>query len=72
MGIFPVTMSLMASFYSALLMLGIPGEVYSQSGIMIIYEAFGVGVGVILAGFTFLPLMYKKGLVTTFEVNNFK
>lgn len=70
MGLFPVTMSLMATFYSAILMLGAPGEVYSQSGIMMIYEGFGVGAGVLLAGFTFQPLMYKKGLTTTFEVTN--
>ena len=68
MGIFPITMSLMASFYSAILMLGAPGEVYSQSGIMMISEGFGVSAGVILAGFTFLPLMFNKGLTTTFEV----
>lgn len=71
MGLFPITMSLMASFYSAILMLGAPGEVYSQSGIMMIYEGLGVGTGVLLAGFTFQPLMYNKGLTTTFEVRSY-
>ena len=71
MGLVPVTVSLVASFYSAILILGAPGEVYSQSGVMIAYEAFGIGVGVFLAGMTFLPLMYKAKVATTFEVNFF-
>ncbi len=68
MGILPVTISLMATFYSAILLLGVPGEVHSQSGIMMIYEGLGAGVGTLLAGFTFQPLLYKAGVTTTFEV----
>lgn len=69
MGLLPVTMSLLSTFFSAIVMLGGPGEVYSQTGIMNSYSGLGVGIGVILAGFTFQPLMYKKKITTTFEVN---
>ena len=71
LGFIPITFSLLATFLSAILTLGSPGEVYSFSGIMMAYEGVGICLAVFLAAFTFQPFLCKLGISTTFEVLSF-
>ncbi|CAG0923130.1 unnamed protein product [Notodromas monacha] len=66
MGVFPMAMSLMASFMSAITLLGTPAEVY-QYGTM--YWFIGVSYFLVIPGaaYLYLPVFYQLELTSAYE-----
>ena len=69
MGVFPVTMTLLASFMSAITMLGLPAEVtvYGTHYWMI---CVGYVLMTPLAAHVFVPVFYKLQVTSVFEVSS--
>ena len=65
----PVAMSLLATYISAIGMLGVPSEVYMHST-MIMWIAVGFVISGILAGFIYVPVFYRLGVTTVYQVYN--
>ena len=65
-GILPMAISLCASFNSAYMILGIPGEIYSY-GTQFLIMLFGTGLGVVVAAELWLPILYKLHVVSIYE-----
>ncbi|XP_065344867.1 sodium-coupled monocarboxylate transporter 2-like [Cloeon dipterum] len=66
MAIFPITMSLIASYISGVSMLGVPAEIYTygtQYAAVLISEALVCFV----TAFVFMPVFYKLQLYSSFE-----
>ncbi|XP_065344869.1 sodium-coupled monocarboxylate transporter 2-like isoform X2 [Cloeon dipterum] len=66
MGIFPITMSLVASYISGVSLLGVPAEIYTfgtQYGVIIIAEVLVC----VLCSYVFMPVFYKLQLYSSFE-----
>lgn len=61
--VFPVTMSMMASFLSAVAILGVPSESFMH-GSQYAVNFIGVVVGVILAVHVFLPVFYEIDMIS--------
>lgn len=63
----PVALSLTASFMSAVTVLGTPAEVYRFG---MIYSLFGITyfLVVVITAEVFLPVFYKLGITSTYEV----
>ncbi|GIY99368.1 sodium-coupled monocarboxylate transporter 1 [Caerostris extrusa] len=72
MGVFPVAMSILASFMSAIPMLGIPAETYltgTQFWMVVIAYCFMFPT----VAYVYMPVFYKLGLSSVYEGNkNFK
>ena len=68
LGVFPVTMSLVASFMSTNTLLGQPAEVY-QMGTQISMHVISLIVAVVVAAEVFLPLYCKIELLSVNEVS---
>ena len=66
MGTIPVTFSLLASFYSATALLGIPGEVY-QYGAQFLMTAFGHGFVPLIGAFITGPFFSSHNVSSVFE-----
>ncbi|XP_059145437.1 sodium-coupled monocarboxylate transporter 1-like [Physella acuta] len=66
LSILPVAISILASFMSAILILGTPAEMYTQ-GTEFYLATFGVMLGVVLAALLFVPLLYPLHLTSAFE-----
>lgn len=64
----PVSISILVSFVSAIAILGLPAEMYTE-GTMFIYVNFGMLIGCLFASFTFVPLLYPLKLTSSFEVS---
>lgn len=62
----PVSISILVSFLSAIAILGLPAEMYTE-GTMFIYVNFGMAIGCLLASFTFVPLLYPLRLTSSYE-----
>ena len=58
--------SLCASFNSAYMILGIPGEIYSY-GTQFFIMIFGTGLGVVVAAELWLPILYRLHVVSIYE-----
>ena len=65
-GIVPIAISLCASFNSAYMILGIPGEVYSY-GTQFLVMILGTGLGVVVSAELWLPILYKLNIVSIYE-----
>lgn len=68
MSIFPVTLSLMASFLSAVLVLGVPTEIYYH-GTMYWVIAFSNILTFPVAVHAFLPVFHRLEISSAYEVN---
>lgn len=68
MQLFPIAISIMASFISAVLILGTPAEMYMAGTLYMIY-IIGACIGCILASLCFVPLMYPLKLTSSYEVS---
>ncbi|KAH7644920.1 sodium-coupled monocarboxylate transporter 1-like protein 2 [Dermatophagoides farinae] len=66
LSIFPVTMSLVASFMSTNTLLGVPAEVY-QVGTQFAMQIFSITLVIILAAEVFMPVYYDLGIVSINE-----
>ena len=67
LAVFPVTLSLVASFMSTNTMLGTPAEVY-QVGTQFVMQFISVIISVILAAEIFMPIYYKLEIISVHEV----
>ncbi|XP_071451352.1 sodium-coupled monocarboxylate transporter 1-like [Hetaerina americana] len=66
MGLFPVTMSLIASWVSGITLLGMPAEVYTY-GTQFWSGLIGLIFSTIVTGVFFLPVIHKLQLTTSYE-----
>lgn len=67
MSVFPIALSLVASFISGITLLGLPTEVYSF-GIQYLYVIGGVmSMGFIMSYF-YLPVFHDLNITSTYEV----
>ncbi|EFA03242.2 sodium-coupled monocarboxylate transporter 1 [Tribolium castaneum] len=66
MQIFPITMSLIASFVSGISILGIPTETY-LFGVQYIYCLIGLVVMSLIMNYIYLPVFYGLTLTSTYE-----
>ncbi|KAL1399445.1 hypothetical protein pipiens_008209 [Culex pipiens pipiens] len=64
--VFPIALSLIASFISGITLLGLPTEVYSF-GIQYVYVALGVIAMGLVMGFIYLPVFHKLNITSTYE-----
>lgn len=69
MAILPVAFSVMASGKSAITYLGIASEMY-VFGTHYAFINLGTSVGALAAGYLFLPVFFKTGACTTYEVRH--
>uniref|UniRef100_A0A8C5RAL5 Sodium-coupled monocarboxylate transporter 1 n=1 Tax=Laticauda laticaudata TaxID=8630 RepID=A0A8C5RAL5_LATLA len=63
----PVAFSLATSFMSALAVLGTPAEVYRFGSIFLLF-AFSYAIMVVISAEVFLPVFYRLGLTSVYEV----
>ncbi|KAK7484710.1 hypothetical protein BaRGS_00024118 [Batillaria attramentaria] len=66
MNIFPVAMSLMVTFQSALTLLGNPAEIYNFNT-MFCWLVVGFTGAIIGSAYIFIPFFYNLGVTSTFE-----
>ena len=66
----PVTLSLMASFTSAIFVFGFPAEVYLY-GVPFLYFGIGYIMSYVITAFFYLPVYHRLGLTSAYEVRNF-
>ncbi|XP_029719933.1 sodium-coupled monocarboxylate transporter 1 [Aedes albopictus] len=64
--VFPIALSLIASFISGITLLGLPTEVYSF-GIQYVYVSLGVITMGFVMGFIYLPVFHKLNITSTYE-----
>ncbi|XP_063709542.1 sodium-coupled monocarboxylate transporter 1 [Culicoides brevitarsis] len=64
--VFPVALSLIASFISGITLVSLPTEVYSY-GIQYLYVIFGVVVMGFIMGFIYLPVFHNLNITSTYE-----
>ncbi|CAL1301301.1 unnamed protein product [Larinioides sclopetarius] len=67
MSILPVAFSIMASYLSAIAVIGVPAEVY-MFGIHMVYFYVSYPIGVVIASYVCLPVFFKSGECTAFEM----
>ena len=67
LAIFPVTMSLVASFMSTNTLLGVPAEVF-QVGTQFTMQIISITVVILLAAEVFMPVYYNLGITSVNEV----
>ena len=67
MSVFPVALSLMVTFMSALTVLGKPAEIYNYHT-MFWWLVVAVLLAMIFAANVFIPFFYRLGVTSTFEV----
>lgn len=68
MSLFPVTLSLMASFLSAILVLGVPTEIF-YNGTMYWLISFSNLITFPVVAHAFLPVFHDLGLTSAYEVS---
>ncbi|XP_054159523.1 sodium-coupled monocarboxylate transporter 1-like [Oppia nitens] len=66
LGVFPVTLSLVATFMSTNTLLGLPAEVY-QVGTQFSMNIISFFVAIVLAAHVFMPIYYRLGLLSVNE-----
>lgn len=67
MGIWPVSFSLMASFMSAITILGVSAENYQFGSVFIIIN-ISYGLATPIAAYLFLPVFFKMQATSAYEV----
>ena len=65
---FPVALSLLVSYNSGIVQLGVPAEIYLH-GIQYSLSTTGTALAVLFSVFTFVPLLYKLQLVSSYEAS---
>ena len=70
MSVFPVAMSLMVTFISALTLLGNPAEIYNYNT-MFSWLAVSFIFAIAGAAYLFVPFFYRLEVLSTFEVSAF-
>lgn len=70
MGIIPVAFSLMASFMSAITLLGVSAENYSF-GTMFVAINLSYGIFTPVAAYLFLPVFFNLGATSVYEVSKY-
>lgn len=65
-GVLPIAFSLLASFYSATVLVGVPGEVY-QYGAEFWISAFGHSIAPLIGAFVTAPFFAKHNISSVFE-----
>ena len=63
----PVMLSILASFLSAILIIGVPADVY-MTGFVYIFFALAMGLGTLVAALYFVPLLYPLKITSAYEV----
>ena len=71
MGTFPVAMSLIASFMSAITLLGTPAEIY-QYGTMYWLVALSFFLVMPATNYLYLPIFYRLQVTSAYEVIHFR
>ncbi|KAJ6636751.1 Sodium-coupled monocarboxylate transporter 1 [Pseudolycoriella hygida] len=66
MSVFPIAMSLVASFISGITLLGLPTEIYSF-GIQYLYVIGGVAFMGLVMGYVYLPVFHDLNITSTYE-----
>ncbi|XP_035231901.1 putative sodium-dependent multivitamin transporter isoform X1 [Stegodyphus dumicola] len=66
MSILPVAFSLMASFFSATILMGLPAEMYDY-GTNMVFMNIGFSVGPVIAAYLFIPIFFNTGITTAYE-----
>ena len=69
MTFFPVTLSLLASFFSGISLQGIPADIYYH-GPMVMWTTVPMMLGGILTVTFFLPMYYSLGLTSVYEASS--
>ena len=64
----PVALSLLVSYNSGIIQLGIPAEIYLH-GIQFSLAAIGSSLAALIATVTFVPLLYNLKLISTYEAS---
>lgn len=67
MPVLPTALSLMVSFLSGILILGISSEMYMK-GTNFIFHVFGMIVALPIAAIVYLPIFYRLKLTSAYEV----
>ena len=67
MHVIPVALSLLASFMSAITILGTPSEMYSY-GTMYLWIALSYIFAVFFAAHVYIPVFYRLGVTSSYEV----
>ena len=67
LGLIPVSISILVSFFSAIVLLGNPAEMYTLNT-MLVWATVGMYLAVVLAAAIFVPLLYPLQLTSSFEV----
>ncbi|XP_035221456.1 putative sodium-dependent multivitamin transporter isoform X2 [Stegodyphus dumicola] len=67
MSVLPVAFSVMASGKSAITYLGVPADMYVY-GTYFVFTNLGTTAGALVAGFLFIPVYFRTGASTTYEV----
>lgn len=68
MDILPVAFSLMASFMSAITLLGVSAEIYTYGTQFFVINISYI-IGTPIAAFVFLPVFYQLKLTSIYQVN---
>lgn len=68
MKVLPVAFSLMASFMSAITILGVSNENYSY-GTQFVVVNLAYGIATPICAYLFLPVFYKLQVTSAYEVN---
>ena len=63
----PVGLSIMVTFTSAVLYVGVPAEVYIY-GVSFVLFGFGIFMSMVITVLLFVPLLYPLKLTSTYEV----
>ena len=63
----PVGLSMLVTFQSAILFLGVPAEIYTY-GIGYMFFHIGMAISVLIVAFYFVPLLYPLKMTSSFEV----
>ena len=64
---FPISMSLLASYFSAVGLMGIPAEVYTY-GVSFIFRLIGFATSMIIAAHVYAPIFCKSRITSANEV----
>lgn len=67
MSIFPVALSILSAFLSAILILGTPAEIYTEGSMYWMY-VWGMMLSCVFATILFVPLLYPLKLTSSYEV----
>ena len=64
----PVALSLLVSYNSGIVQLGVPAEIYLH-GIRFSLSVIGTSVAALVATITFVPLLYNLKLISSYEAS---